>query len=124
MDSGTDTLNLTAKNNNFQDSVDASFPVEPSQTYEAVSTSNYTTGLTASEYVWLPQNLVPDKGGVTIKGSATLAGIIPDALNYLVQYPYGCTEEMMSKLAAVATAKRFTQIKNLGDKFKLPDVHV
>jgi uncharacterized protein YfaS (alpha-2-macroglobulin family) len=28
----------------------------------------------------------------------------------------------MSKITAVATAKRFTQIKNLGDKFKLPDV--
>ena len=122
MDSGTETLNITAKNNNFTDSVDASFPINPNQTYEAVSTSNYTTDATASEYVWLPKNVVPNKGGVTIKSSATLAGVIPEALNYLVDYPYGCTEQMMSKITAVATAKRFTQIKNLGDKFKLPDV--
>lgn len=121
-DSGEHKVTITAKNSDYVDSVDASFPVNPNQTYETVATSNSTKDATASEYVWLPKNVLPGKGGVQIKASATLAGVIPEALSYLVAYPYGCTEQMMSKIVAVATAKRFTQIKNLGDKFKLPDV--
>lgn len=119
---GQHTLNITAKNDKYQDSVDSSFPVTPDQTYEAVATSNYTTNQTANEYVWLPDNVIPDRGGVQIEAQATLAGVLPGALKYLVDYPYGCTEQMISKLTAVATVKRFVSLKNLGDKFKMPQV--
>ncbi|MEK7067733.1 MAG: hypothetical protein AAB956_01920, partial [Patescibacteria group bacterium] len=121
-ESGSHTIEFSAKNSQFEDTVEISFPIKQNVTYEAVATANYTTNLTAHEYVWLPENVLRDKGGVEVKAAATLADTLPDALEYLVQYPYGCTEQLISKLSAVATVKRLSQVKNFGEKLKLASV--
>ncbi len=122
MESGGHKIILTAKNQNYTDSVENTFPIKRNETYEAVATTNYTKEASAYEMVWLPKNVVKDRGGLTLQTSATLAAAVPQALDYLVAYPYGCTEQMISKIESVATLKRLKAIKNLGDKFNLPQV--
>ncbi len=119
---GEHKFTISAKNNNVEDTVEQSFPIMRNEMYETVAMSNYTTDKQASEFVWLPNNVLKDRGGVSIKASATLMGSLPDALNYLVQYPYGCTEQMLSKISTVALLKRLQKIPNLGEDFKLKDV--
>ena len=122
LQTGDHKFTITAKNDKFTDSVENTFPIKPDQTYEAVATANYSTDLSSSEFVWLPKNILPNKGNLQIQASASMAGVVPDALNYLVAYPYGCTEQMMSKLSAVATLKQLKAVNNLGDKFIMPAV--
>lgn len=120
--SGEHKFTVSAKNSGYEDTVEESFPIERNEMYESVATSNYTTDANASEFVWLPANVLKDRGGVTVKASATLMGSLPDALNYLVQYPYGCTEQMLSKISTVALLKRLQKIPNLGEDLKIADV--
>lgn len=119
---GEHTAVLSAKGGGFEDTVERVFPIRRNETYEAVATSNFTAGLTTAEYIWVPKDVEPDRGELKVKASATLLGALPEALDYLVGYPYGCTEQVVSKLSAVATAKRLAKNPQLGGGPALPPV--
>jgi uncharacterized protein YfaS (alpha-2-macroglobulin family) len=119
---GSHTFTLSAKNADYEDTVDTTIPITRDQTYETVATANYTTQSMANEYVWLPDAIVKDRGGVTIQTSATLAVFLSDALKYLFSYPYGCSEQIASKLRSIAIVKRGLQVQDLQKSFNLPEV--
>ncbi len=122
IEDGSHTFVLSAKNRDYEDTVENSIPITRNQTYETVATANYTTDNTAHEYVSLPDTIVKDRGGLNVKMSATLAVFLSDALQYLFQYPYGCSEQIASKLSSIAIVKRGLNIPNIGDKFHLPQI--
>lgn len=113
---------VSAKNGNYEDTVENVIPVTRNETYEATATAFSTDKLQAKEYVYLPSNVELNKGGATVKTSATLASYLSDALNYLVQYPYGCSEQIASKLRSIAILKKGLNIKNIGDRFKIQSI--
>lgn len=119
---GDHSFVLSAKNDNLEDTVENSIPITRNDTYESVATAAYTGDNQSREYIYLPSNVTPDRGGLTIKTSATLAVFLSDALNYLVQYPYGCSEQIASKLSSLAILKRGLSIKNIGDTFVVKDI--
>ena len=54
----------------------------------------------------VPEDRRPDESRLEIRYSPTLAGAMVDALPYLVDYPYGCTEQTLSRfLPTVITQK-------------------
>ncbi|MDP3093387.1 MAG: alpha-2-macroglobulin family protein [bacterium] len=122
MESGEHVFKISAKSQSLEDTVIQSIKITPNNTYETTSTANYTADKTAKEYVFLPEEVVREKGSLTINSSATLAVFLSDALNYLIQYPYGCTEQIGSKLNAIAIVKTGLNLPNLADKFKLEKV--
>ena len=119
---GAHAFTVSAKNNTYDDTVENSIATKRNDTYEAVSTAYFTADPKAREYVFLPENIVKDKGGVEVKTSATLAVFLSDALNYLTAFPYGCSEQIASKLSSIAIVKRGLDLKNVGDKFTLKDI--
>ena len=119
---GSHKFTISAKNKNLEDTVIQEINIAPNDTYETVATANYTTDAISKEYVFLPDNIVKDKGGLSVKSSATLAVFLSDALKYLIQYPYGCSEQIASKLSSIAIVKKGLNLPNLGDKFQLPKV--
>lgn len=116
---GLHTFTLSALNDEYEDVVDKYISVTENNTYESVATANFTADIQAQEYLYLPETIIPDKGGVTIKANATMAVYLSDALNYLIGFPYGCSEQMASKLAALATVKKGLNVENVGDGFEL-----
>lgn len=46
----------------------------------------------------LPADVLPGHGGVTVATTSTLLGGLEDAVDALVQYPYGCIEQTSSRL--------------------------
>lgn len=119
---GSHLFTLSAKSNKLEDTVENSINITRNNTYESVATANYTADNQSHEYVYLPPNVTVDRGGLAVKTSATLAIFLSDALNYLVEYPYGCSEQIASKLSSLAILKRGLRIKNIGDAFTLKDV--
>ena len=113
---------LSAQSDSLEDTVEDTIAVTRNNTYETVATANYTTNQVSREYVFLPENIVKDRGELTIKSSATLAVFLSDGLNYLIRYPYGCSEQIASKLNAIAVIKRGLNLPNLSDKFHLKKV--
>lgn len=119
---GSHRFVLSAQGNGLADTVVQYIKITPNNTYETVSTANYTTEETAKEYVFLPENVVKNKGSLSISGSATLAVFLSDALNYLISYPYGSAEQISSQLNSIAIVKRGLNLPNLVDKLKLKPV--
>jgi len=113
---------LSAKNDNYEDTVEKSISITPNTTYETVATAYQTTEDRAYEYVKLPDNVLPDQGGLTIKANATMAVFLSDALNYLIGFPYGCSEQISSKLSAIAILKEGLSLPNAGDDFVLDEI--
>jgi len=113
---------ISAKSDKLEDTVIQTINVTPNNTYEVTATSNYTTAPVFKEYVFLPENILKDRGELQVKSSATLAVFLSDALNYLLQFPYGCSEQIASKLDAIAIVKRGLNLPNIGEKFKLEKI--
>lgn len=113
---------ISAIAGNLQDIVEQSIKITPNNTYEATASSNYTNSQLFKEYVFLPENIEKDRGELTVKTSATLAVFLSDALNYLLEFPYGCSEQIASRLNAIAIIKRGLKLPNLEEKFKLEKI--
>jgi len=122
MEKGEHKFTLLAKGSGVEDTVIQYIQITPDDTYETVATANYTQDSLSKEYVFLPDNILKDKGEVKINASATLAVFLSDALNYLIRYPYGCAEQIASKLNALAIVKQGLNLPNLQEKFQLEKV--
>jgi len=122
LETGEHQFSLSAKSEKVEDTVLQYISITPNTTYETVATANYTPEKVSREYVFLPDNVVKDKGSLSINSSATLAVFLSDSLNYLLQYPYGCTEQITSRLNAIAIVKRGLNLPNLAEKFQLKKI--
>lgn len=52
--------------------------------------------------VEFPKDIYPDVGGVDFIGSTTRIGLLDDGLSYLLNYPYTCWEQKLSKMIGAA----------------------
>lgn len=117
---GSHELTLSARNKDYDDTVLQRIPVERNNTYESVATAHFTQDGQTKEFLFVPEGVEPDRGELRVNAGATLAVFLSDALNYLVTYPYGCSEQIASKLSSIAIVKKGLNIENIGDKFELP----
>jgi hypothetical protein len=120
--SGSHNFTIIVEGGNMKDGVKNEITINPNLTYETTATSNYTINTNIKEVIYVPTNVSDKYGEVTIKTSATLAVFLSDALNYLIQYPYGCSEQIASKLKPVAIVKPGLNIPNIQENFKLKKV--
>ncbi|MEY3783705.1 MAG: hypothetical protein RLZZ230_27 [Candidatus Parcubacteria bacterium] len=118
---GQHTFTFTAEAEDFVDSVDQVIPITPNKTYETVATANFTKEDKATEYVYLPKEVVGGEGGLTINANATLAVFMNDAVSYMVSYPYGCSEQLASSLSTIAIMKQALAIPNVDGELKTID---
>ncbi|MCK4745376.1 hypothetical protein KAS41_04910, partial [Candidatus Parcubacteria bacterium] len=84
---GIHTFTVSAQDNIHEDTVEKTIKIRHNDTYEVVATAGYTKNNKAGEYIFLPDNIIKDKGELTVKTSATLAVFLSDALNYMLTFP-------------------------------------
>lgn len=119
---GDHRLTLSAKSGDFEDTVEQRIPIRRNDPAETVATAGFSNANSIQEFVSLPSSAPRDRGGLTVKANATLAVYVTDALNYLASYPYGCSEQIASKMRAIAVLKRGLGIQNLSDKITLKPI--
>lgn len=122
MISGTHTFVLSAKNSAYNDTVENTIPVKNNTTFEAVATANSTTADSAKEYIYIPEEVLGNQGGLTVRTSATLAIYLSDALKSLIEFPDGSTYGLASELSSLSIVKKGLAVKNIGDKFTIPPI--
>ncbi len=115
---GEHIFTFTAKDGTFEDSVEQSISITPNTTFETVATANFTSADTATEYIYIPKEVISNEGGLTIHANATMAVFLTDALNYMVTYPYGCGEQLASALSTIATLKSALKVPNVVGSFE------
>ena len=119
---GEHIFTLSAKNEELEDTVIQKIKITRNDTYEATATANYSRENKVSEFIYLPNDIVEEKGSLRISSSATLAVFLSDGLNSLLSFPYGCSEQIASKLDAMAIVKKGLNLENIGDKFEIEEI--
>ncbi len=107
-----------AVSNNFADGIKAQIPVFVHGVEKTVSVSRLIPkDKTVTEFeITIPKNRKPNTTGLQINISPSLAASMLDALPYLADYPYGCTEQTINRFVpAIITAQVLTKLNvNLG----------
>lgn len=121
---GTARLLAKALTNEESDALEITFPVEAvgvPRTINGVGTIGEANGQ-SSTAVNFPANTDAAAHSLQVQVSASIAGSLFSALDYLTSYPYGCTEQTMSSFlpnVIVAEALGKLQLKGLIQKADL-----
>ncbi len=110
---GEATIRMSALTDAESDAMQQSFPVLvhgmlKTEAYSGVIRPSETTGKFT---VTVPEKRRAEQTRLEVRYSPTLAGAMVDALPYLADYPYGCTEQTLNRfLPAVLTQKTLQQM--------------
>lgn len=116
-------ITLRAEGNGQNDAVIQTFPILSYSTPESVALSSFTDDISFTEKVLLPESVDQELGELKITTGATLATYISDSLNYLLSFPYGCTEQILSQIVPNIVLKNAVSIPGFQDKIKLAQLY-
>jgi uncharacterized protein YfaS (alpha-2-macroglobulin family) len=97
-------LRFEATGGGNHDAVELSVPVSSPLPQEVVASSGSTTA-TATETIALPAGAVPTAGGLTVNVSASALVGMGSAVDYLLDYPHGCLEQVGSRTRVALLAR-------------------
>ena len=110
---GTATIRMSALTDEESDAMQMSFPV---YVHGMLKTESFTGVIRPTETVGeftftVPTERQAEQSRLEIRYTPTLAGAMVDALPYLLDYPYGCTEQTLNRfLPAVITQQTLRQM--------------
>ncbi len=94
---GTATLRFRVQGGGEEDGVEQKLPVTLPILPVATALQGETAG-TAREQLVLPKDVRADTGGLEVTLSSTALGGFAEGMSQLVDYPYGCLEQLSSRL--------------------------
>ncbi|HEX8026949.1 MAG TPA: alpha-2-macroglobulin family protein, partial [Vicinamibacterales bacterium] len=110
---GAATVTATAKTESDVDAVELPIPVLPFGIRREVGTSGSIVGAGESAtVVTMPDASNPAARSIKLSMAPSLAGSVLGALDYLTEYPYGCTEQTLSSfLPNLLVTRALTQLQ-------------
>ncbi|UCH59533.1 MAG: hypothetical protein JSV61_15125 [Anaerolineales bacterium] len=102
---GQATIQVAAVSGDYTDAAVVELPVYTPATTEAFATYGVVDEGTVFQPVESPEGVFPQYGGLEINTSSTALQALTDAVLYLVAYPYECTEQLASRILAVAALR-------------------
>ena len=107
-------LKVEARGSKYADAMEKTFTVFEHGIEKFISRSGKMRGDSVSVKLDIPKERRAGSTNLTVQIAPSMATTMLDALPYLIDYPYGCTEQTMSRfLPAVITAKT---LRDLGLK--------
>ncbi|HEX5832744.1 MAG TPA: alpha-2-macroglobulin family protein, partial [Pyrinomonadaceae bacterium] len=107
-------LKVEARGTQYSDAMEKRFTIFEHGIEKFVSRSGKMRGDSVAVKLDIPKERRADSTNLTVQIAPSMATTMLDALPYLIDYPYGCTEQTMSRfLPAVITAKT---LRDLGLK--------
>lgn len=110
---GTATLRFAVSSGAERDGVEQKIPVQLPVSLEAVATYGDTQA-SRTEGIVPPGGMRPGVGGLDVTLASTVLGNFDESMRQLVDYPYGCLEQMSSRLVP------FIALRELHGKFGVP----
>jgi uncharacterized protein YfaS (alpha-2-macroglobulin family) len=107
-------VKVEARGEQYADAMEKTFTVYEHGIEKFISRSGKMRGDSVAIKLDIPKERRADSTDLTVQIAPSMATTMLDALPYLIDYPYGCTEQTMSRfLPAVITAKT---LRDLGVK--------
>lgn len=105
-ESGSCSLTLSATSEEFSDGVKQQMEVLP-HGIESITGFAGISQLGRCEFDWdLPDDAILEKSELSLSVSPSIAGEIFGAIPYLIKYPYGCSEQTLSRFLPVLVLRR------------------
>ena len=102
---GTTHIQIAATSGNYADAATVELPVYTPATSEAFATYGVIDDGVIAQPVLYPTDVFPQYGGLEVNTSSTALQALTDAVLYLVSYPYECSEQLASRILAVASLR-------------------
>ena len=109
---GPAKLRVTARSSKYGDAMEKTFPVYEHGIDKLIARSGKMRGDEALIRLELPRDRRATD--LTVQIAPTLATTMLDALPYLIEFPYGCTEQTMSRFLPAAVVARTIEKLGLG----------
>ncbi len=103
---GIARFQIAAAAGGVSDAAEVALPVYTPATTEAFATYGELERGALRQPVAAPGDAIANFGGLEITTSSTQLQALTDALVYLVEYPYDCTEQVASRILAVAALRQ------------------
>ncbi|HZS04069.1 MAG TPA: alpha-2-macroglobulin family protein [Blastocatellia bacterium] len=109
---GNAKLKVTARGEKYADAMEKSFIVHEHGIEKFLAKSGKMRGDEVTVRLDIPKERKPGTTTLTVQVAPSMAVTMLDALPYLIDYPYGCTEQTMSRfLPAAIVAKTLRDLK-------------
>lgn len=103
---GTASFQTAVATAGHADALEFSLPVYTPATNEQVATYGTMDGDgVVAQSVAVPANIIPQFGELKVSTSSTLLNELSDAVSYISDYPYDCSEQLSSKILVFASLK-------------------
>ncbi|HET9912653.1 MAG TPA: Ig-like domain-containing protein [Anaerolineales bacterium] len=102
---GTTRIQFAAASGRYADAATIEVPVYTPATSEAFATYGVIDEGAVAQPVMYPSGVFLQYGGLEINTSSTALQSLTDAVLYLVAYPYECSEQLSSRVLAVAALR-------------------
>ena len=102
---GTARFQIAAVSIAYADAATVELPVYTPATTEAFAVYGVVDNGATAQPVASPQNVYPQFGGLEISTSSTALQSLTDAVLYLVSYRFECSEQLASRILAVAALR-------------------
>lgn len=110
---GTAVFRFAATAGSESDGLLWKLPVKTAERMERAATSGAVDG-TAVEMIARPTNAVPGLGALEVSVSPTALSGLREGARYLLEYPYGCLEQRLSRSLPVITGADLVESFGLG----------
>lgn len=115
---GTARIRVTARGASVADAMERSYPVFEHGIDKLVARSGKLRGDEAQIRLQLPRERRATE--LTVQVTPTLAAAMLDAMPYLIEFPYGCTEQTMSRFLPAAIVSRTLVKLGLDPRHRIP----
>jgi uncharacterized protein YfaS (alpha-2-macroglobulin family) len=105
LNAGTARFQVAAAAGDFADGISGELPVYTPATTEAFAVYGTVDEGAVAQPLQAPTNIFPQFGGLEIGTSSTALSALTDAVLYLYQYPFECSEQVASRLLGIASLK-------------------
>jgi uncharacterized protein YfaS (alpha-2-macroglobulin family) len=102
---GTARFQIAAVSGSYADAATVEIPVYTPATTEAFATYGVVDDGAVLQPFAAPQGVYPQFGGLEITTSSTALQALSDAVLYLFAYPYECSEQLSSRILAIASLR-------------------
>lgn len=102
---GTTRLQVFATSGNYADAASLELPVYTPATTEAFATYGVLDNGVIAQPVLYPSDVFPQYGGLEVTTSSTALQALTDAVLYLATFPYECSDQLASRILAVASLR-------------------
>jgi uncharacterized protein YfaS (alpha-2-macroglobulin family) len=113
-DAGNVKLRVTSRNAQYADAMEKTFIAYEHGIEKFVSKSGKLRGDDVTVRLDIPKERKADSTELTVQIAPSMAVTMLDALPYLINYPYGCTEQTMSRFLPAAITRK--TLRDLGLK--------